>query len=184
MDSKLALKGKHILAVDDEEDILEIIKELLEDSRVETANDYESASQKIKDTRYDLAIFDIMGVNGMKLLEEAVERGIPAVMLTANAISSETLISSIDKGAIAYLPKEKLSELDELLGKILSAHDRGEPPWKLLFDLLGDYFDQIFGPDWKKKDQEFWTELSRTYHVGKGIRERLLHDEKVLGKGI
>jgi DNA-binding response OmpR family regulator len=184
MDSKLVLQGKHILAVDDEKDILEIIKELLEDSRVDTARDYESASQKIKETHYDLAILDIMGVNGMKLLEEAVERGIPAVMLTANAISSETLISSIDKGAIAYLPKEKLSDLDELLGKILSAHDRGEPPWKLLFELLGDYFDQSFGPNWKKKDQAFWTELSRALHVGKGIRERLLHDEKVLGKGI
>ena len=168
MDSKLVLKGKHILAVDDEKDILEIIKELLEDSRVDTAHDYESASQKIQETHYDLAILDIMGVNGMKLLEEAVERGIPAVMLTANAISSDTLISSIDKGAIAYLPKEKLSELDELLGKILSAHDRGEPPWKLLFELLGDYFDQIFGPDWKKKDQEFWTELSRALSCGQG----------------
>ena len=46
MDSKLVLKGKHILAVDDEADILEIIKELLEDSRVDTAHDYESASQR------------------------------------------------------------------------------------------------------------------------------------------
>ena len=97
MDSKLILQGKQILAVDDEEDILEIIKELLDDSRVDTAHDYESASQKINETRYDLAILDIMGVNGLKLLEEAVERGIPAVMLTANAINSDTLISSIDK---------------------------------------------------------------------------------------
>jgi len=184
MEPNLVLKGKRILAVDDEEDILEIIKELLEDSRVDTAHDYQSASQKISETRYDLAILDVMGVNGLKLLEEAVDRAIPAVMLTANAINPETLIASIDKGAIAYLPKEKLSELDELLGKILSAHERGEPPWKLLFELLGDYFDQYFGPDWKKKDQEFWSELSRTYHVGKGIRERLLHDEKIRGKGI
>ena len=27
-------------------------------------------------------------------------------------------------------------------------------------------------------------ESSRALHVGKGIKERLLHDEKVLGKGI
>lgn len=38
--------------------------------------------------------------------------------------------------------------------------------------------------DWKKKEQEFWSELSRGYHLGKGIRERLLHDEKILGKGV
>jgi len=182
--SKLFLKGKRILAVDDEEDILETIADILEEASVDTARDYKSASRKIKENRYDLAVLDIMGVNGLKLLEEAVERGIPAVMLTAHAINPETLMSSIDKGAIAYLPKEKLSELDELLDKILSAHEKGEPPWKLLFELLGEYFDQRFGPDWKKKDKEFWSEFSRDYHVGKGIRERLKHDERILGKGI
>ncbi len=182
--SKLFLKGKRILAVDDEEDILETIADILEEASVDTASDHKSASRKIKENRYDLAVLDIMGVNGLKLLEEAVERGIPAVMLTAHAINPETLMSSIDKGAIAYLPKEKLSELDELLDKILSAHEKGEPPWKLLFELLGEYFDQRFGPDWKKKDKEFWSEFSRDYHVGKGIRERLKHDERILGKGI
>ncbi len=182
--SKLFLKGKRILAVDDEEDILETIADILEEASVDTARDYRSASRKIKENRYDLAVLDIMGVNGLKLLEEAVERGIPAVMLTAHAINPETLMSSIDKGAIAYLPKEKLSELDELLGKILSAHEKGEPAWKLLFELMGEYFDQRFGPDWKKKEKEFWMEFSRDYHVGKGIRERLLHDERIRGKGI
>ncbi|MBU1712224.1 MAG: response regulator [Proteobacteria bacterium] len=182
--SKLFLKGKRILAVDDEEDILETIVDILEEANVDTARDYKSASRKINENRYDLAVLDIMGVNGLKLLEEAVERGIPAVMLTAHAINPETLMSSIDKGAIAYLPKEKLSELDELLDKILSAHEKGEPPWKLLFELLSEYFDQRFGPDWKKKDKEFWSEFSRDYHVGKGIRERLKHDERILGKGI
>jgi CheY-like chemotaxis protein len=178
------LKGKSILVVDDEEDILETIREILEGVRLDTARDYASASRKIAENRYDLAVLDIMGVNGMKLLEEAVERGVPAVMLTAHAMSPQTLMTSIDKGAIAYLPKEKLAELDELLGQILEAHEKGEPSWKLTFDLLGAYFDGIFGVDWKKKDQEFWSELSRGYHVGKGIRERLLHDEKILGKGV
>ena len=178
------LKGKRILVVDDEEDVLITIGEILEGAQVDTAKDYKDASRKINENHYDLAVLDIMGVNGLKLLEEAVEREIPAVMLTAHAISPETLMTSIDKGAIAYLPKEKLSELDELLGQILSAHEKGEPSWKLLFELLGETFDEYFGADWKKKDQEFWSELSRGYHVGKGIRERLLHDEKVLGKGI
>ena len=181
---KSYLNKKRILAVDDEEDILETIVDILEEASVDTARDYKSASRKIKENRYDLAVLDIMGVNGLKLLEEAVERGIPAVMLTAHAINPETLMSSIDKGAIAYLPKEKLSELDELLDKILSAHEKGEPPWKLLFDLLGEYFDQRFGADWKKKDKEFWREFNRDYHVGKGIRERLMHDERIRGKGI
>ena len=77
------LKDKRILAVDDEEDILETIEDILIDARVDCARDYESASRKLKTGRYDLAILDIMGVDGMALLEEAVRRQIPAVMLTA-----------------------------------------------------------------------------------------------------
>ena len=69
------LKGIHILAVDDEEDILETIVEILDESRVDTARDYQSASEKIKERKYDLAILDIMGVDGLKLLEETVGQG-------------------------------------------------------------------------------------------------------------
>ena len=178
------LKDKQILAVDDEEDILETIVEILDESEVDTARDYSSASAKIKERRYDLAILDIMGVDGLQLLEEAVEREIPTVMLTAHAISPETLMESIQKGAISYLPKESLVDLDELLNDLLKAHQRGEPPWKLLFEKLGDYFDQRFGPEWKEKDREFWDEFSRTYQIGKGIQERLKHDRKIRDKGI
>lgn len=176
------LKGKKILAVDDDLDILEIIEEILEGARVDTAIDYASGSQKIRDHRYDLVILDIMGVNGLKLLEEAVEQGIPAVMLTAHAINPETLMESIRKGAISYLPKEKLADLDRLLNALLGAYVRGEPPWKLLFDTLGDYFDDRFGADWKKKDSAFWEEFDRTFQVGRGIQKRLMQDDRIRNK--
>jgi DNA-binding response OmpR family regulator len=178
------LKGIHILAVDDEEDILETIVEILDESHVDTAREYHSASKKIKEHKYDLAILDIMGVDGLQLLEEAVEREIPTVMLTAHAISPETLMESIQKGAISYLPKESLADLDELLNDLLHAHHRGEPAWKLLFEKLGDYFDKRFGAEWKEKDHEFWSKFSRSYQIGKGIQERLKHDRKILDKGI
>ncbi len=178
------LKGLHILAVDDEEDILETIVEILDEARVDTAREYQSASQKIKKQTYDLAILDIMGVDGLKLLEETVDRGIPTVMLTAHAISPETLMESIQKGAISYLPKEALADLDDLLNDLLEAYRQGEPPWKLLFEKLGDFFDKRFGSEWKAKDQEFWSEFSRSYQVGKGIQERLKHDRKIIDKGI
>jgi CheY-like chemotaxis protein len=178
------LKGKYILAVDDEEDILETIEDILDEAQVDRARDYESASQKIKEKKYDLAVLDIMGVNGLQLLEEAVSRNIPAVMLTAHAINPETLMTSIRKGAISYLPKEALSNLDDLLNDLLGAYQRGEPPWKLLFEKLGDYFDERFGPDWKEKDRAFWSDFSRTYQIGKGIQQRLLHDERIIDKGI
>jgi DNA-binding response OmpR family regulator len=177
------LAGKHILAVDDEEDILETIVDILDASRVDTARDYESASEKIRSTRYDLAVLDIMGVNGLQLLEASVARGIPTVMLTAHAVNPETLMESIRKGAISYLPKETLAELDELLEALLGAHERGEPPWKLLFDRLGDYFDERFGPGWKKKHRTFWDDFDRTWQVGRGIQQRLLQDGRFRDKG-
>ena len=183
-EKKSYLKGKLILAVDDEADVLETIEDLLVDSDVDTARDYESASQKIRGRKYDLAILDIMGVDGLQLLEETVGRQIPTVMLTAHAISPDTLMESIQKGAISYLPKESLADLDSLLNELLAAFHRGDPPWKLLFDRLGDFFDERFGADWKEKDHDFWSKFSRTYQVGKGIQERLKHDKRILDKGI
>jgi DNA-binding response OmpR family regulator len=184
MQKESYLAGKRILAVDDEPDILESIEDILEGSIVDTAGDYSSASEKLKMNRYDLVILDIMGVNGLKLLEEAVERNFPAVMLTAHAINPETLMTAIRKGAISYLPKETLPELDELLTAIFRAHEQGEPPWKLLFQRLGEYFDQRFGPGWKEKEKSFWSEFEITYQVGKGIEERLMHDDRITSKGI
>ncbi len=182
--NKSYIDGKHILAVDDEEDILETIEDILDTARIDTARDYQSASEKIRNTRYDLAILDIMGVNGLKLLEEAVARGIPTVMLTAHAVNPETLMASIRKGAISYLPKETLADLDTLLNDLLGAHERGEPHWKLLFDRLGDYFDERFGKNWKDQNRDFWAEFNRTFQIGRGIQERLKHDKKILDKGI
>ena len=178
------LKGKHILAVDDEEDILASIIDVLEESIIDSALDYESASKKIKAGKYDLVILDIMGVNGLQLLEESVDRGFPTVVLTAHALNPATLMESIQKGAIAYLPKAKLSELDNLLIAILSAFSRGEPPWKLLFEKLGDYFEKRFGSGWQDNDMEFWSKFSRTYSIGKGIQERLKRDKRFLDKTI
>jgi len=118
-ESTSSIKGLSVLAVDDEKDILDTIEDVLDDAKVDRAEDYESASQKLKDTKYDLAVLDIMGVNGLELLVEAVNKGIPTVMLTAHAMNPETLKASINKGALAYLPKEELSRLDELVNELL-----------------------------------------------------------------
>ncbi|MBC2709996.1 MAG: response regulator, partial [Desulfosarcina sp.] len=164
-ENKAHLDGKRILAVDDETDILETIQDILDMAKVDTARNYETASKKIRTGRYDLVILDIMGVNGLVLLDEAVAKGIPTVMLTAHAINPDTLMSSIRKGAISYLPKETLADLDDLLEELLAAHAVGKPPWKLLFDKLGTYFDERFGSDWKEKDQSFWSDFSRNWEV-------------------
>ena len=150
------LKGLHVLAVDDEQDILDTIEDVLDEAKVDRAKDYDSASQKLKETKYDLAILDIMGVNGLVLLAEAVERGIPTVMLTAHSLNPASLKASILKGALSYLPKEELAKLDEFISEVLDTHKRGESTWKHLFQRLGRSFDKAFGQDWMKDDQNFW----------------------------
>ena len=159
------LKNKHILAVDDEPDILETIQEILSDTQVDTAPDYNTASEKIAKTQYDLAILDIMGVNGIKLLEECDTRKIPAIMLTANSMNPNSLIESIKKGAISYLSKEHLSDLDSLINELLDAKELGKPTWQLLFDKLGNYFDKRFGSNWKNDDKDFWNKFDKTYYI-------------------
>lgn len=178
------LKGLRILAVDDEPDVLDTIVDTLETAHVEIATNFDDALYLIENKNYDLAILDIMGVNGLELLKKTVEKQIPTVMLTAHAISVDTLLESIKEGAISYLPKEKLADLDQILNEILEAQEKGIPTWKLLFEKLGEYFDKKFGPNWKEKDKEFWSEFSRTYYIGKGVRERLQHDTTILSKGI
>ena len=103
-------------------------------------------------------------------------------MLTAHAVNPETLMASIRKGAISYLPKESLADLDELLNELLGAYERGEAPWKLLFDKLGDYFDTRFGSDWKKDHAAFWDDFDSTFQIGRGIQERLKNDPNIMNK--
>ena len=163
-----------ILAVDDEADILEVIAEELEGIDVDVAADFKTAAEKINQNQYDLTVLDIMGVDGLTLLKMAVEKKIPAVMLTAHALDPEILMESIQKGAISYLPKEKLAELDDLLNAILGAFHRNEPTWELLLEKLWNYFTQRWGPGWQEKNPEFWSEFRRAYSTGKEIQERFL----------
>ena len=142
---KSYFEGKKILAVDDEKDILDIICEELHMANVDTALSYQTASEKIKNNQYDLAILDIMGVDGLKLLDDAVEKKIPSVMLTAHAMDYESLMHSVQKGSISFLPKEKLGDFVRLLDMLLTAHDSGKSTWEILFGELGTYFDKKFG---------------------------------------
>ncbi len=155
------LKGLRVLAVDDEPDILDTIEDVLDEVQVDRAKDYDSASQKLKETKYDLAILDIMGVNGLVLLAEAAERGIPTVMLTAHSLNPASLKTSILKGALSYLPKEELPKLDEFLSEILDTHKSGGSTWKLLFQRLGSFFEKTFGQEWRIVDAEILAEEYR-----------------------
>jgi len=153
MTSDSPLKDKVVLVVDDEPDVLETVEEELDMCLVHKASDYDTALQYLLSYTYDIVILDIMGVNGFELLKNAVSRGFPAVMLTAHALSPESLKKSIKLGALSFLPKEKMAELTSYLEDVVLG--AGKPVWQRLFDRMGDYFNKRFGPDWKEKDKFF-----------------------------
>jgi DNA-binding NtrC family response regulator len=156
---KSTLEGKRILLVDDEADVLEAVQELLDEALVDCAATFETAEQKIADNTYDLAVLDIMGVNGLALLEKTVKKGIPTVMFTAFAMNVESFIQSVQKGAIGFLPKEYMSHMNRILNNLLEAVEKGKAPWEILFDDLAGYFDLKFGPEWKEENKTFWVEF-------------------------
>ena len=120
---------------------------------IHKATDYDTALQYLLSYTYDIVILDIMGVNGFELLKNAVSRGFPTVMLTAHALSPESLKKSIKLGAVSFLPKDKISGLRTFLEDVVLGE--GKPVWDKLFSRLGEYFGKRFGPDWKEKDQFF-----------------------------
>jgi len=153
MSSESPLKGKSVLVVDDEPDVLDTVAEELDMCLVDKAADYNTAMQYLASYTYDLVILDIMGVSGFDLLQNAVDRGFPAVMLTAHALTPDALKKSIKLGAVSFLPKDKMSELRPFLEDVVLGG--GKPVWKRFFDKLDSYFSKRFGPDWVEKDKFF-----------------------------
>jgi len=93
------LKGKRLLIVDDEPDVLEVLEEMLDMCEVSKATTFEDAGELLKKNDFDMAILDIMGVDGYKLLNIAKQKNITVVMLTAHALNPDNLVKSIKEGA-------------------------------------------------------------------------------------
>jgi len=161
MDSTKILKDKVVLIVDDEVDVTDTVAEVLDMCLVRIANDYDTARQLLMSYTFDIVILDIMGVNGFELLKLSVKRGFPAVMLTAYALTPESLEKSIKLGAVSFLPKEKMSELDDFIADVVLKG--GQPVWGKLFDSLGSFFNKHFGPDWKQRNA-FFEEFEKSLH--------------------
>jgi len=163
MTTEKILKNKAVLIVDDEPDILDSITEQLDMCRIYRAKDYEIAMQLMAALKFDIVILDVMGVRGFELLKKSVSKGFPTVMLTAHALTPESLKESILLGAVSFLPKEMMAELDTYLADVVTQSKK--VVWKNLLEKLGDYFDRRFGSDWKEKDdffKKFEEELMET----------------------
>jgi DNA-binding response OmpR family regulator len=150
-----------ILLVDDEPDILSVLEEEIKDAcsncRVVKAETYEWARDLMNSTPYDLVLLDIMGVRGFDLLEQAVRLKYKVVMLTAHALSPETIRRAFEMGARSYLPKEQIGHLIPFLEDVLTQDHLST--WRRLFEKLGDFFNKRFGSGWQQEDDPILKKL-------------------------
>jgi len=151
MASKSLLDNKKILIVDDEPDVLESLLELLSMCEVVKASSYDEAKELLESQDFDMAILDIMGVDGYGLLEIAKDRNVIAVMLTAHALSPDNVTRSYEEGAASYVPKDEMANITTFLNDILEAKEKGKGFWWRWLDRFESYFDKKFGPDWQKE---------------------------------
>jgi len=101
-----------ILVVDDEEDILELVRYNLNKDgyKITSAMTGEDALKKARSETYDLIILDLMlpGIDGLevtrKLKDNPKTRSVPVVMLTAKGEESDVVVG-LELGADDYITK-------------------------------------------------------------------------------
>ena len=125
----------HILVIDDDKGIRELVKEYLDLNNfiTSTAIDAEDATQKTKQIKFDLIILDIMmpGKSGLDFLRENKQiLDTPIILLTAKGEATDR-IEGLETGADDYLPKpfepkELILRIRNILNKTNSIKDRRE----------------------------------------------------------
>ena len=104
MDPEKILRGKRILIVDDEEDILDFLTEILEVCKIDRASTFEEGKKLLESHYYNAAVLDIMGVRGYELLEIANERGIPELRVIFFPVRAKPPVT---KAAQPFIPFDK-----------------------------------------------------------------------------
>lgn len=165
MKNKNLAYGKQVLLVDDEPDVLDTLEDLLPNCKTERATSFEEAKLLLETRHFDMAILDIMGVDGYKLLEICTRRDVVAIMLTARALSVEDTVKSFQGGAAYYVPKDEMANIETFLNDILEAHQKAKSPWIRWLKRFTPYYDARFGPDWQDRDREFWDKFIERYSL-------------------
>ena len=117
----------HVLVVDDDDRIRELVKEYLEENNfiVTSAKDALDAKKKLKILKFDILILDIMmpGESGLSLTKEIKKNdSTPIILLTAKG-ETQDRIKGLELGADDYLgkpfeAKELLLRIKNILYKI------------------------------------------------------------------
>jgi two-component system, OmpR family, phosphate regulon response regulator OmpR len=116
----------HILIVDDDNRIKDLLKEYLNENNyiVTTAENAEKAKMKLTQFRFDLIVLDVMmpGQDGYDLTKEIKKKiNVPIILLTAKG-EVENRIKGLEIGADDYIgkpfePKELLLRIKNIINK-------------------------------------------------------------------
>ena len=116
----------HILVVDDDDRIRELVKEYLNENGfiVSTGNSAEEAKTRIRYFKFDLIVLDVMmpGQDGFEFTKEIKKNSnVPIILLTAKG-EVESRIEGLELGADDYLgkpfePKELLLRIKNIIKK-------------------------------------------------------------------
>ncbi len=116
----------HILVVDDDNRIRDLLKEYLKENDyiISTSDNAENAKDKLSSFKFDLIVLDVMmpGQNGYELTKEIKKKmKIPIILLTAKG-EVENRIKGLELGADDYLskpfePKELLLRIKNIINK-------------------------------------------------------------------
>ena len=159
MPEKGLLDGKTILIVDDEPDVLDSLEGLLPMCSVVKATSFDEGKRLLETQIVDIAILDIMGVDGYELLRIADEKNVIAVMLTAHALSVEGTVKSFKEGAASYVPKDEMQNIQIFLTDILEAKEKGKHFWWRWLQRFDPIYIKRFGSNWQKDHEEFWEKF-------------------------
>ena len=123
----------HILVVDDDEGIRNLVKQYLNENNflITTANSAEDAKEKTSMIKFDLIVLDIMmpGKSGLEFtLENKDKVNTPIILLTAKGEAVER-IEGLEVGADDYLPKpfepkELVLRIKNILNKTKSKNQK------------------------------------------------------------
>ena len=144
--------NQKLLAIDDETQSLELIKDALCDDDVEilTAQNPQAGLEILKRTRPQIVLLDLMmpGVHGLEVLEAivAADPGVDVIVMTAH-YSTESAVEAIQKGASDYLNKPlSVEKLRLRISQLLAEAEDRRRTLQLDDELLDAYqFEGIVG---------------------------------------
>jgi len=116
----------NILVVDDEKNIIEVVKSALTDSNrsITVTHKPERAVELIQNNNYDLILTDLKmdPIDGLQILKIAKEKDDTVQVLVMTAFATvETALNAMKLGAYDYIMKPfKLSEIDLLVQRALN----------------------------------------------------------------